>query len=298
MSKVIFNTVNNDAVIQFILTLRQVVGLKIPVHQWLLLKEIFCIVWRVNLPIPKNRILTLSTKLNDIINNTANWTTQVPLFGIHECFVTKCFEGPSKVQALISLTTNLFKHELSQSPDLVTVLGVIHNVVLHKKGLRRDKMRNICYAHTRSFSALQSLPESLLGWHSELASPRFSVESLEKHSHKVSKQSQLTSSSNEVKYSCLRFLCCVINTKFREQNIELKIEKEKHSAKWILVESNDWFYFDLGANLVSDFKSFSCHRFLLQIMSLQKHHRSWLCTFLWLSQTCSFKKQKQKAWFK
>ena len=133
-------------------------------------------------------------------------------------------------------------------------------------------MRNICYAHTRSFSALQSLPESLLGWHSELASPRFSVESLKKHSHKVSKQSQLASSSNEVKYSCLRCLCCVINIKFRGQNKELKIENEKHSGKWILAESNNWFYFDLWANLVSDFKSSSCHCFLLQIMSFQKHH--------------------------
>lgn len=43
-----------------------------------------------------------------------------------------------------SLLTNLFKHEFSESPDLLAVLGVIHDVVLHEKGLRAGK-RSISY---------------------------------------------------------------------------------------------------------------------------------------------------------
>lgn len=46
---------------------------------------------------------------------------------------------------VLSLITNLLKHEFSQSPDLLAILRVIHNVVLHEKGLRGDKMQNICY---------------------------------------------------------------------------------------------------------------------------------------------------------
>lgn len=49
-----------------------------------------------------------------------------------------------------SFITDLFKHEFSQSPDLLAILGVIHNVVLHEEGLRGDKMQNICYVHTGS----------------------------------------------------------------------------------------------------------------------------------------------------
>lgn len=40
---------------------------------------------------------------------------------------------------MTSDVSNLFEHELSQSPDLLSVLGVIHNVVLHEKGLHRGK---------------------------------------------------------------------------------------------------------------------------------------------------------------
>lgn len=40
---------------------------------------------------------------------------------------------------LSSCLTNLFKHEFSESPDLLAVLWVIHDVVLHEKGLRADK---------------------------------------------------------------------------------------------------------------------------------------------------------------
>lgn len=46
---------------------------------------------------------------------------------------------------IASNISNLLKHEFSQSPDLFSVLGVIHNVVLHEKGLRGSKMQDICY---------------------------------------------------------------------------------------------------------------------------------------------------------
>lgn len=49
-----------------------------------------------------------------------------------------------------SLITDLFKHEFSQTANLLAIFGVIHNVVLHEEGLRGDKMQNISYAHTGS----------------------------------------------------------------------------------------------------------------------------------------------------
>lgn len=38
--------------------------------------------------------------------------------------------------------TDLFKHELSEPPDLLGVLGVIHDVILHEKGLRGQRGSN------------------------------------------------------------------------------------------------------------------------------------------------------------
>lgn len=37
------------------------------------------------------------------------------------------------------LLSDLFKHELSEPPDLLGVLGVIQDVVLHEKGLRGQR---------------------------------------------------------------------------------------------------------------------------------------------------------------
>ena len=50
--------------------------------------------------------------------------------------------------------TNLFEHELPQTPDLLSVLGVIHHVVLHEKGLRGNNMQKIGYTHAPGAEAL------------------------------------------------------------------------------------------------------------------------------------------------
>lgn len=39
------------------------------------------------------------------------------------------------------LATDLFEHELPEPPDLLAVLGVIHDVVLHEERLRGDNAR-------------------------------------------------------------------------------------------------------------------------------------------------------------
>lgn len=50
--------------------------------------------------------------------------------------------------------TNLFKHEFSQSPDLLAILWVIHNVVLHEEGLRGDKKNRTSVMHTPGAEAV------------------------------------------------------------------------------------------------------------------------------------------------
>lgn len=73
---------------------------------------------------------TIYIVLKEIINITSSKIKNTVLFELFK-------------EGIISVFSDLFKHELSQSTNLVSILRMIHDVVLHEKGLQINKVLSI-----------------------------------------------------------------------------------------------------------------------------------------------------------